>query len=145
VIRPAARPEEVAAESEILVTATSAREPVLFGEWLKPGHHVNAIGSNALNRREIDDQVVLRANVIAADSVDQAKVECGDLAPSIASGRLSWEKVHELSDIVVSGIARGAADITLFESQGIALEDVAAAKVVYEKGRKRGLGRELDL
>jgi ornithine cyclodeaminase/alanine dehydrogenase len=145
VIRPAARPEEVAAESEILVTATSAREPVLFGEWLKPGHHVNAIGSNALNRREIDDQVVLRANVIAADSVDQAKVECGDLAPSIASGRLSWEKVHELSDIVVSGIARGAADITLFESQGIALEDVAAAQVVYEKGRKRGLGRELDL
>jgi ornithine cyclodeaminase/alanine dehydrogenase len=145
VIRPAARPEEVAAESEILVTATNAREPVLFGEWLKPGQHVNAVGSNALNRREIDDQVVLRANVIAADSVDQAKLECGDLAPLIESGRLSWEKVRELSDVVVSGIARGPAEITLFESQGIALEDVAVAKVVFEKGRDRGLGRKLAI
>jgi ornithine cyclodeaminase/alanine dehydrogenase len=144
-VRPASRPEEVAAESEILVTATSSREPVLFGEWLKPGQHVNAAGSNALNRREVDEQVVLRANVIAADSVDQAKLECGDLAPVIDSGRLSWDNVRELSDIVVAGVQRGAAEITLFESQGIALEDVAVAKVIYEKGRERGVGRELDI
>ena len=65
-LRAASRPEQVAAESEILVTATSSKEPVLKGAWLEPGHHVNAVGSNARNRREIDETAVTRADVIAA-------------------------------------------------------------------------------
>jgi ornithine cyclodeaminase/alanine dehydrogenase-like protein (mu-crystallin family) len=144
-VRPASRPEEVAAQSEILVTATSAREPVLLGAWLESGHHVNAVGSNALTRREIDEPAVTRADVIAADSVEQAKIECGDLIAAVESGKLSWESVRELGDIVVKGFDRAPGAITLFESQGIAIEDVAAAKVVYERGRERGLGRALDL
>jgi ornithine cyclodeaminase/alanine dehydrogenase-like protein (mu-crystallin family) len=144
-VRPASRPEEVAAESEILVTATGSREPVLLGAWLEPGHHVNAVGSNALSRREIDEAAVTRADFIAADSVEQAKIECGDLAAVVEAGKLSWERVKELGDVVASGFARGHDDITLFESQGIAIEDVAAAKVVYEKGREQGRGRKLDV
>jgi ornithine cyclodeaminase/alanine dehydrogenase-like protein (mu-crystallin family) len=144
-VRPASRPEEVAAESEILVTATSSREPVLLGAWLEPGHHVNAVGSNAANRREIDEVAVTRADVIAADSVEQAKIECGDLIAVVETGKLSWESVRELSDIVAAGFDRAPEAITLFESQGIAIEDVAAAKVVYERGREQGRGRNLDL
>jgi ornithine cyclodeaminase/alanine dehydrogenase-like protein (mu-crystallin family) len=144
-VRSASRPEEVAAESEILVTATSAREPVLFGAWLVPGHHVNAVGSNALTRREIDEAAVTRADVIAADSVEQARIECGDLAAVVEAGKLSWDNVRELGDIVASGFTRGAADVTLFESQGIALEDVAAAKVVYERGLSEGRGKKIDV
>lgn len=144
-VRPASRPEEVAAESEILVTATSSREPVLLGAWLEPGHHVNAVGSNALTRREIDEAAVTRADVIAADSVEQAKLECGDLAAVVESGKLSWEGVKELGNLVASGFTRERGAITLFESQGIAIEDVAAAKVVYEKGREQGRGKKLDV
>jgi ornithine cyclodeaminase/alanine dehydrogenase-like protein (mu-crystallin family) len=146
-VRPAASPEEVASEAEILVTATGAREPVLFGDWLRSGQHVNAVGSNALNRREIDEAAVLRATFIAADSVEQAKIECGDLHAVVEAGKLSWERVRELGDVVAGRIdpRRGAGDVTLFESQGIAIEDVAVAKVVYERGRDEGLGRTLDV
>jgi ornithine cyclodeaminase/alanine dehydrogenase-like protein (mu-crystallin family) len=144
-LRPASLPEEVAAESEILVTATSSREPVLLGAWLEPGQHVNAVGSNALTRREIDERAVLRADVIAADSVEQARIECGDLAAVVEAGKLSWEDVRELPDLIASGFPRDPKAITLFESQGIAIEDVAAAKVVYERGRELGRGKNLDL
>jgi ornithine cyclodeaminase/alanine dehydrogenase-like protein (mu-crystallin family) len=144
-VRPASRAEEVAEESEILVTATSSREPVLLGAWLKPGHHVNAVGSNAVNRRELDELAATRADVIAADSVEQAKIECGDLVAVVEAGKLSWESVRELGDVVAQGIDRAPEAITLFESQGIAIEDVAAAKVVYERGREQGRGRKLDV
>jgi ornithine cyclodeaminase/alanine dehydrogenase-like protein (mu-crystallin family) len=144
-MRAGSRPEEVAAESEILVTATSSREPVLLGAWLEPGHHVNAVGSNALNRREIDEAAVTRADVIAADSVEAAKIECGDLVAAVEAGKLSWDRVRELSDIVAFGFTREARAITLFESQGIAIEDVAAAKTVYERGVAEGKGRPVDV
>ncbi len=144
-VREAARPEEVAAESQILVTATSSREPVLLGAWLGPGHHVNAVGSNAANRREIDEAAVTRADVIATDSLEQAKIECGDLIAVVEAGKLSWEKVRELSGIVTGGFTREARAITLFESQGIAIEDVAAAKTVYQRGLSQGRGRRIDV
>ena len=117
----------------------------IHGTWLEPGHHVNAVGSNALTRREIDELAVTRADFIAADSVEQAKLECGDLVAVVEAGKLSWERVKELGDVVASGFTRGPEDITLFESQGIAIEDVAAAKVVYERGREQERGRRLDV
>jgi alanine dehydrogenase len=144
-VRAASRPEEVAAESEILVTATSSKEPVLLGAWLEPGHHVNAVGSNAANRREIDEAAVVRSDVIAADSVEDAKIECGDLIAVVEAGKLSWERVRELSDIVAIGFTREPSAVTLFESQGIAIEDVAAAKTVYEKGLAQGRGKTIDV
>jgi ornithine cyclodeaminase/alanine dehydrogenase len=146
-VTAASSPEEVAWEAEILVTATGAREPVLFGKWLRPGQHVNAIGSNALNRREIDEAAVLRARFIAADSVEQAKLECGELHAVIEAGKLSWESVRELGDVVAGRLRfqRKPDDVTLFESQGLAIEDVAVAKLVYERGRDEGMGRKLDV
>ncbi len=144
-VREAARPEEVAAESSILVTATSSKVPVLLGAWLEPGHHVNAVGSNAANRREIDEAAVTRADVIAVDSLEQAKLECGDLVGAVEAGKLSWEKVRELQDIVAGGFTREPGAVTLFESQGIAIEDVAAAKAVYERGLSQGRGRRIDV
>jgi len=77
--------------------------------------------------------------------VEQAKIECGDLVAVVEAGKLSWESVRELGDLVANGFTRAPGAITLFESQGIAIEDVAAAKVVYEKGREQGRGRKLDV
>ncbi len=146
-VRPVETPEEVPQDADIVVTATNAREPVLRGAWLKPGQHVNAIGSNALRRIEIDEEAVTRMSFIAADAIDQAKIECGDLAAVVEVGKLSWDGVHEIADVVSGKVTarRSPDDITLFESQGLAIEDVAVAKHVYEKGSERSMGKVIEM
>jgi ornithine cyclodeaminase/alanine dehydrogenase-like protein (mu-crystallin family) len=146
-VEPRDNPEAVTAESDIIVTVTSSREPVLKGKWLVAGQHVNAAGSNNLQRLEIDAEAVTRASFIAADSVEQAKLECGDLAAVVESGQITWDEVHELADVVagVKTPRQTKDDITLFESQGLAIQDVAVAKHVYELGRKQQRGTTLAL
>lgn len=141
------RAEQVVRDCDIVVTATSAREPVLHGEWLAPGTHVNAVGSNRVESREIDDQVVSRSELIVVDSIEQSKLESGDLVEPAARGLISWDRVRELGD-VVAGKTSGRTDdsmITLFKSNGIALEDVAATAWVFERARERGIGRQIEL
>ncbi|HJN88053.1 MAG: ornithine cyclodeaminase family protein [Dehalococcoidia bacterium] len=130
---------------EIVVAVTSAREPVLEGEWLAPGAHVNAAGGNHWMRREVDEAVVTRSGIIVVDDLEQAKAECGDLIWPEARGRLRWDQAHELQDVVAGRVpGRPSEDaITLFESQGVALEDIAAAQLVYRKAKEQGIGQEL--
>jgi ornithine cyclodeaminase/alanine dehydrogenase-like protein (mu-crystallin family) len=125
--------------SDILITITNARDPVVRGEWIEPGCHVNAAGSNHLRRREIDSEAVRRAAIVAADSVEQAKLEAGDLAGAVEDGALDWERVVEFSAIA-AGTAGGRTasdDVTIFESQGLAAEDLAVAIYVYEELARR--------
>src|SRR5262249_17965811 len=132
---PAESPENAVRSSQIITTMTSSREPVLKGAWLQAGAHLNAAGGNLLLRRELDDEAVLRANRIVVDSVEQARIEAGEFVGPIETGRRHWEDFVELRD-VVSGAKSGrtsAGDITLFKSLGVALEDVAIAKLVYER------------
>lgn len=144
-IAPVETPEAAAAEADIVCTITSAREPVLQGAWLKPGAHVNAAGANSVLRREFDDETIKRAAFICADSVAQAHLEAGELIVPIEKGLLNWEAVHELR-YVVNGNLNGRQhrdDITVFKSLGLAIEDVAAAAVVYRKAVEQNVGREL--
>jgi alanine dehydrogenase len=141
------RPEAAAAEAAILVTITSSRTPVLEGRWIAPGAHVNAAGSNALQRAELDVEAVRRANVIVTDSLEQARLECGDLVAPIEQGVVRWDDIHELGE-VVSGRHPGRRrpeDVTLFESQGVAMEDVAVAARIVARAREQGVGREIPL
>ena len=143
----ASGPEQAVAQSQIVTTMTSSREPVLKGEWLQPGVHVNAAGGNLLLRREIDDETVMRANRLVVDSVEQSKIESGEFLGVIESGRRHWEDFVELRDLV-AGLKPGRtspSDITLFKSGGLALEDVAIGKLVYERALERGVGRRLDM
>jgi ornithine cyclodeaminase/alanine dehydrogenase-like protein (mu-crystallin family) len=143
----AGAPEHAVAQSQIITTMTSSREPVLKGEWLQPGVHVNAAGGNLLLRREIDDETVMRANRLVVDSVEQSKIESGEFLGVIESGRRHWEDFVELRDLV-AGLKPGRtrpSDITLFKSGGLALEDVAIGKLVYERALERGVGRRLDM
>jgi alanine dehydrogenase len=138
--------EEAVRSSQIVTTITSSREPVLRGEWLQKGAHVNAAGGNMLIRREIDDEVVLRAERLVVDSVDQCKIESGEFISAIETGKRHWEEFVELRD-VVAGFKPGRqtpSDITLFKSGGIALEDVAIGKIVYERAVERGIGKILS-
>ena len=146
-VTPCDSPEAVTADADILVTVTNSREPVLRGEWLRPGQHINAAGSNNLRRLEIDADAVTRSSFIATDSLEQAKIECGDLTAVVESGGITWKDVHELADVVAGNTTgrQSDDDITLFESQGMAIEDVAVAKHVYEAGREQGRGKTLDM
>jgi ornithine cyclodeaminase/alanine dehydrogenase-like protein (mu-crystallin family) len=133
---------EAVEDVDVIITITSAREPVLLGSWLRPGVHVNAAGSNAAGRRELDAEAVARSTVIAVDDLDQARLECGDLIQADAAGVPVWDRAVELGAIL-AGRATGRStpdDITLFESQGIAIEDVVTMKLVYERARAAGVG-----
>ena len=137
--------EEAVRSSQIVTTITSSREPVLKGAWLQNGTHVNAAGGNMLIRSEIDDEVVLRAGRLVVDSIEQCKIESGEFVAAIETGKRHWEEFVELRD-VVAGFKTGRqnpSDITLFKSGGIALEDVAIGKIVYERAVERGIGKVL--
>lgn len=128
--------------ADVIATITGAAEPVLTGDMVLAGVHINAAGANSWLRRELDTQAVARADVIATDDVAQARVECAELMRAVDAGRLTWGRVHELGDIVGGSVAgrTSAGQVTLFESQGIALEDVAVAARLLELARSTGVG-----
>jgi ornithine cyclodeaminase/alanine dehydrogenase-like protein (mu-crystallin family) len=134
-----------AAEQDVVVTVTDSRDPVLRGEWLRPGALVCAVGANRLTARELDNAVLERAAFVCCDSREQARGEAGDLVEPVERGVLDWLEVHELSEVVggeVQGRQRDD-DIVLFKSLGIAAEDLAVAKVVLDRAREQGLGTDL--
>ena len=136
-VEAAATPEEALEGADIVTTVTSARHPVFEGSRLTPGTHINAAGSNHVLRREIDAETVRRADVIAADSIEQARMEAGDLTQAADEDVLDWNDVCELHE-VLSGKHPGRSShkqITLFESQGLAVEDVAMADYLYNAFR----------
>jgi ornithine cyclodeaminase/alanine dehydrogenase-like protein (mu-crystallin family) len=142
-IHPVESPE-VAADADVLITITSSREPVVEGAWLKPGAHINAAGGNSILRREFDDKTIARAALLTVDSLDQAKIESGEFVMAVEKGLLTWERVKELRHIVAGQMQGRTSDkqITLFKSLGIAIEDIAAAAVIYQKAKEQNRGRE---
>jgi ornithine cyclodeaminase/alanine dehydrogenase len=134
-----------AAAKDIVVTITTSRDPVLRGDWLRAGTLVCAAGANRPQARELDNAVLQRAAFVCCDSVEDARIESGDLIEPVAQGVLDWLEVHELAE-VVSGQVQGRQspeDIVVFKSNGIAAWDVAIGAVAVERARELGVGREL--
>jgi alanine dehydrogenase len=146
-VTPAGSSEEAVRGAEIVITATTAQQTVLDGAWLSPGTHINAIGANYAQKRELDDAAVSRADVIAVDSLEQAKMEAGDLIQAFGDDSQRWDTVRELSETVAGKIPgrTGAKQITLFKSVGIATWDLAVAVRVYEMAVARGLGKSMPV
>jgi ornithine cyclodeaminase len=140
-------PEQAARDSDIVVTITTSATPVFEGAWLADGCHVNAAGSNALIRREIDEKTVGRAAVVCVDSRATALAESGDLLPVLEKGRLHAGQLIELGELLAGARAgrTGGEQITLFESQGMAIQDLAVAKRLLRIAPERGLGKEISL
>jgi ornithine cyclodeaminase/alanine dehydrogenase-like protein (mu-crystallin family) len=143
---PVDHPEAATRGQAIVVTATGATAPVLRGEWIEEGAHLNVVGSNFLSKTEIDIDTVQRANLVVVDNKEQAKLEAGDLVPPIDGGILRWPDVIELGAVVVGKAPGrgGPTEVTLFKSVGLAIEDVATAARVYEAARGQGVGRQID-
>lgn len=130
---------------DVVVLITRAAEPVIRSEWLRDGVHVNAAGANAANRREVDAATVLRARVLVTDDKSQAQIEAAEFRDLIGEGRLRWDDVHELGDVVTGAVKvrQTASDVTLFKSLGVALEDIAFAEMIYRRALERGVGRPM--
>ena len=117
--------EQAVRGAQIVVTATNAKDPVLEDAWIQPGTMINAMGSNIASRRELPSELVRRADLVAADSIEQAHIEAGDLI--LAD---SWANVKELKDIQQH---YNPNQITIFKSLGLGVEDVAAGAFIYER------------
>jgi alanine dehydrogenase len=117
--------EEAVRGADIVVTATNAKEPVLEGGWISDGTLVNAMGSNVANRRELPADLVKRAGLVAVDSIEQARIEAGDLI--LAE---SWDNVVELQNVKPRYDPNR---VTIFKSIGLGVEDVAAGAFIYER------------
>jgi alanine dehydrogenase len=122
------------AGADIVVTITTSRDPVLRGEWLRPGALVCAAGANRPQARELDNAVLERAAFVCCDSLEDAKIESGDLIEPVEQGVLDWLEVHELQEVVAGEVPGRQADddIVVFKSNGLAAWDLAAAARVVE-------------
>src|SRR5579864_7586479 len=133
--------------ADIIVTATTANKAVVEGAWIAPGTHINAIGANFPQKRELDDAAISRATRIAVDFIDQAKTEAGDLIQGFAAKPARWNSVVELSKIIAGKTPgrENETDVTLFKSSGIAIWDVAVAAKVYEIALEKRRGTKIPL
>ena len=134
-----------AADADIIATVTPARSPVLKAEWVKPGTHINAIGADAPGKQELETALTLKAKVFV-DSVDQAS-HSGEINVPWKQGLLSREKLAGTLGEVITGKARGRTndeEITIFDSTGLAIQDMAVAHIVYERALKENAGLDAD-
>jgi ornithine cyclodeaminase/alanine dehydrogenase-like protein (mu-crystallin family) len=134
-----------ASQQDVVVTATTSKDPVLRGEWLRPGALVCAIGANDPSARELDNVVLERATFVCCDSREQSRRESGDLIDPVEQGVLDWLEVHELQEVVVGETPGRTSDddIVVFKSNGIAAWDLAMGAAAVERARERGAGKEL--
>ncbi len=133
--------------AHIVNVITKAVNPVLLGEWLEPGQHINAAGSNSLIRRELDNAAITRADYITVDSRGTAKNECGDLLPLAETGIVDWESLTEIGEVIIGRAPRrtSADQITLYESHGMGIQDLYVATKLVELARAQGVGTDLPV
>jgi alanine dehydrogenase len=139
--------EEVVKNADIIVTVTPSRKALVMSEWIEDGVHINAIGADGKGKQELDPRIMKKASKIVVDSLDQCKV-IGELQHAYGQGIISEKNVHaEIGDIL-SGKKAGREtqeEITVFDSTGLAAQDIAAANVVFQLAQKRGLGKSFKL
>jgi alanine dehydrogenase len=144
---PAASANDAVTGSDIVVTITTSATPVFSGELVAPGMHINAAGSNSLLRQEIDEATVRKCDPIVVDSRPSAMKEAGDLLPLLEKGRIHGGGLTELGE-VIAGTRAGRTSpeqVTLFESQGMAIQDLAIAAHLLGLARARGMGSEVKI
>jgi ornithine cyclodeaminase len=143
----AATAEDAVRGADVVCTVTSAREPVLRGEWLSPGAHVNAVGACSPPARELDAAAVARSRFFV-DRRESALAEAGDFLLAREEGAVTDDHIRgELGDVLAGRVAgrTSEADVTVFESLGIGVEDVASARYLYDEATRAGAGAWVDL
>lgn len=144
-VRIASSAEDCVDGAGIVSTITTSRQPVIRYDWLSRGVHVNAVGANALDRRELDADTVLNADVLVVDDLDQARLEAAEIVDLANAGKLSWSNVSDLAALATGQTGRKSREeLTLFKSLGVGLQDIAIAELVYLRALEAGLGRNIE-
>jgi alanine dehydrogenase len=146
-VREAASGEDAARDADLIVTVTSSPTPVVESDWVKPGALVVAVGACRPEHRELDPLLLVRSRLVV-DSRDTALTESGDVIQGMAEGRIDAGHVRaELGEIIAGRTQARAdpADVVIFKSLGLAVEDVAASELVYRRALERGVGTSLSL
>jgi ornithine cyclodeaminase/alanine dehydrogenase-like protein (mu-crystallin family) len=133
--------EEAVRGADLIATATWSKDPVFEAGWVLPGAHINAAGSNNPQRRELPAELLDRAAVVAVDSLEQARIEAGDLLLAWGDGSWSHPGLAELSALARSSYPRSRDAVTIFKSVGLGVEDVAAAGFVYRQALEKSVGK----
>jgi alanine dehydrogenase len=144
-VAPSAR--EAVLNADLLVTVTTAKEPIVKADWLKPGMHINAVGSHRPDLREIDGATLAGAKIIV-DSREAIMAECGDILLAIQEKAITANSVHAEIGEVLAGKKPGRTssdEITLYKAVGIAIQDVATAHLVYRKALERNVGTNIEV
>jgi ornithine cyclodeaminase len=139
--------ESAVRDADLLVTVTTAKEPIVKFEWLKPGVHINAVGSHRPDSREIDGATLARATIVV-DSREAIMTECGDILLALQENSIGENAIHaEIGEVLAGTKAarKNSAEITLYKSVGIAIQDVAAANLVYGKALAEGVGTPVEI
>ena len=146
-VQGAGSPRAVFEACDIVCTLTPSREPIVEGAWFRPGQHINAVGAPPRpDHREIDSAGMARARVFL-DSVKMAMHDSGDLLLALAEGAIKEDQVFAELGSVITGQVPGREspeDITLFNSVGLAIQDLAICSLVVERARQKGIGKEID-
>lgn len=146
-ITPVDSAEKAAREADLLVTVTTAKEPILRADWLKPGVHVNAVGSHRPDLREIDGATLARSTVVV-DSREAIMAECGDILLALKEGAITQGHIRGEIGEVLAGTKLGrtkGSEITLYKSVGIAIQDVATARLVHQKAMEHKVGTTVEI
>lgn len=139
--------ENAVRDADILVTVTTAKEPIVRPEWLKPGVHINAVGSHRPDLREIDGATLARTTLVV-DSREAIMAECGDILLAIKEKTIGENAIHAEIGEVLAGTKSGrknSDDVTLYKSVGIAIQDVATANLVYRKALEKTVGTTVGI
>ncbi len=133
-------------ECDVLVTTTPVREPVVRSEWIIEGTHINAIGADAVGKQEVDPSLLKRSKVIVDDIVQAS--HSGEINVPLSKGMFSEQEIHAELGEVVAGVKQGRQsdrEITIFDSTGLAVQDLVTANMVYEKALEIGVGKKTCL
>jgi alanine dehydrogenase len=135
---------EEAASCDIVCTTTPSRRPIVQRAWVRAGTHINAMGADAPGKQELDPQILLDARVVVDDQAQA--IDNGEINVAWCKGQLGERHLHGTLGQVVVGYRAGRErdEITVFDSTGIAIQDIAVARLVHELARERGVGIEVD-
>lgn len=142
-----ANPEQVANDSDIIVTATTSKEPILDNKWINNGTHINAIGAHSSTTREIDTQTVVNSKIVV-DSIETAMKEAGEILIPIAENKITKKDIYgELGEIILNNKSgrKDNEEITLFKSCGLSVQDIATANIIYKRAIEKKVGRKIEI
>jgi alanine dehydrogenase len=145
-VKPVDDTGEAVKGADVIVTVTPVRKPILMNEWVSDGMHINAIGADAPGKQELDPQILRRAKIIV-DDLEQA-LHAGEVNVPLSKGLITRDDIRAELGEVITGKKPGRTsreDITVFDSTGLAVQDIATAWTIYQKAMKMGKGKEVEL